>query len=214
MTRIWIGSLALLCGCGLTGNGVPAEETRKLEGFDRIAVSNGLRATVEVVPGSEPAVVVRTDGNLLRKVETRVSGDTLRLGLSGFAFFGIDSDVGLHVQVRVPSLRGASTSGGSSLEARGVTGAFAELASSGGSTVRISGDASKVDVEASGGSRLDLGELRVRDATLGVSGGARVELCVEGAVKGGASGGSQVTVACGPDDMEVDTSGGARVASR
>lgn len=82
---------------------------------------------------------------------------------------------------------------------------------SGASVVDLMGSATTLRLDVSGGSRLSLLQLTVRDADLTLSGGSRGAVLVKGALNAEASGGSRLEYAGDPRLGNVDVSGGSSV---
>jgi putative autotransporter adhesin-like protein len=208
LRRAWReGGLAALVGAGallgsgcietFDGNGIPVDEQRDLRGFDRVTSRGVLE--VSVTEGAF-AVAVHIDQNLLSRLSTTVSGDTLVIQAEG----GNLGDLvpGPHVTIAMPSLLGADLRGTGSFDAKG----FDEqqevsVALSGSGKMSWSGDASSLDAVLNGNGTLELegsaesvdyhlagaGSLDARDLTAGgadiqVDGAGSVTATVDGRV--------------------------------
>jgi hypothetical protein len=95
-------------GCVETfdGNGVPADESRPSSGFDRVTSRGPL--DVAITQG-DFAVGVHIDQNLLSRIGTTVSGDTLIIQAEGGNLGDIVA--GPHITIAMPSLVGAEMRG-------------------------------------------------------------------------------------------------------
>jgi hypothetical protein len=82
---------------------------------------------------------------------------------------------------------------------------------SGAGEVALTGTARTLQLEASGGSELDLSGLTAGDADLTLSGGTNAEVLVTGTLDVSASGGSSLTYSGDPQLGKIDVSGGAEV---
>jgi Putative auto-transporter adhesin, head GIN domain len=207
MARILLVTIlvALLAACtSVTGSGKLVSRSFELDGFTRIDASHG--AQVEVTRGDTFSVNVEVDDNVADKLDVSVSGDTLFVGLK------IDSQINVtfRVQVTMPELKGVSISGGSRLQAV-LAGEDLAVNVSGGSRATLTGTAGRVSINASGGSQALLADLAAGDTDLEASGGSHVEVNSSGRVSGEASGGSSVVVSGSPNSVNVETSGGASV---
>ena len=129
------------------------------------------------------------------------SGDALQLEASGASTVEI---VGVSFGDVSVDVSGASRVEGSA-EVGEVAGEV-----SGGSVLHLAGAASGLRLDASGGSRLDLLELRAENADLSLSGGSNGQVTVTGALTVDASGGSRLEYA-GDPQVSVDASGGSAV---
>jgi hypothetical protein len=81
---------------------------------------------------------------------------------------------------------------------------------SGGSALELSGSATVVRLDVSGGSRITLLGLTAENADLDLSGGSSGEVTVTGSLKVEASGGSRLEFAGSPR-VTADASGGSEV---
>src|SRR5262245_37911767 len=101
------------CEIGVDGNGQRATEVRSLEGFSAIDSAAGL--DVQINQGETFRVEVSIDSNLLDRVRTDVSGDTLTIDEEWIG----DTLPGPHVIVTMPVLRRASIFGSGAIRATG-----------------------------------------------------------------------------------------------
>jgi hypothetical protein len=182
------GSL-LASGCIETfdGNGVPAEEDRPVRDFDRVS-SHGV-LEVAITEGAY-AVSVHIDQNLLSRLSTEVSGDTLVIQAEG----GNLGDIlpGPHVTIAMPSLVGAELRGTGTFDAEGFDeDEPVDVTLSGSGKMTWSGDASSLDAVLNGGGELQL------DGSA-----ARVDYHLAGAGSLDASG-----LTAGAADIEVEGTG-------
>jgi hypothetical protein len=220
--------LLLLTGCAAVGGGSGTLVTRRIEatGFDRIQAANGFQVDVSIGP-SEP-VEIELDDNLTDRLDARVDGGTLRLGLRRGINIGSAT---LRARVTMPALRGVETSGsaavrlgdelrGDSLEAS-LSGASSlegevaltsvTLALSGASRARLTGTAGTVEAQASGASDLALEALEAADVTIEVSGASRADACATRTISATASGGSAVRWNGGGRITKSEATGGSSI---
>lgn len=88
-----------------TGSGIIVSETRSTGSFD--AISAGGSFDVEVKMGDKTSVVVEADDNIIKYIETKVSGNTLKIRTEDLHSY---SNVHMKVYVTVPVLTAISTS--------------------------------------------------------------------------------------------------------
>ena len=168
---------------GLDGSGRITSETRSVSGFDRIAV--GDEFDVEVTVGPAASLTLSGDDNLLPHVRAEVREGTLHVD----ARRELDPTEPLRIRVTVPTLRGISASGSSTVTAAGVrsssfdasvsgsadvraAGSFGDLEASisGSGGIRLRGTAESVQASVSGSGNLDLAGTPARTAAVRVSG--------------------------------------------
>jgi putative autotransporter adhesin-like protein len=174
-----------MTGCVETfdGNGIPADETRALSGFDRVSSRGPLEVAIT---HGDFAVGVHIDQNLLARLGTTVSGDTLIIQAEG----GNLGDLvpGPHVTIAMPSLVGAEMRGTGTFTADGFDEETpVDVILSGSGEMTWSGDVSSLDAVLNGAGELTLkgsatkvdyhlagvGIFDARDLT---AGGATIEL--------------------------------------
>lgn len=190
---IIIGSL--LMGCTMispiniiTPAGRTTTRSLDLAGFDKLDISHAF--TVDVTQADAYKVEITVDDNLLDRLDVRVSGDTLYIGLKTVTISGPAT---MQALVAMPALRSLNLSGAT----RGTIHGFASQQT--------------LDVTVSGASQLS-GDITCGDARLDVSGASRVEL--RGAaetVRAVVSGASTLALDAFPaGDVDVEASGGSR----
>ncbi len=191
--RRWLApalSLVLLAACGVTGSGTIVTEERVVSDVTRIEVSGGIALRLTAEPGSATEVTVNYDDNVIDRIKTEVDGDTLRIYSEGMY----------------------NTLGGGDRYVEVIVGDLLGIEASGGSDVLGQGQATTVEIEASGGTDIDLTALPVAEMILQASGGANVAVNVTEAITGEASGGADVSVEGSPAQQSIETSGGAEVS--
>jgi len=95
-----------LASCGhTTGSGNIVTETRNTGSFDAISVGGSF--DVEVKMGDAVSVMVEADDNIMKYIETRVSGKTLKINTEGIHSF---SNVHMKVYVTLPVLTAINAS--------------------------------------------------------------------------------------------------------
>ncbi len=188
-TVLAVAVTLVLSACGAVGSGDIITEQREVDTFNRVEVSGGMAVDLLVEPDATQEVTVTFDDNLLDRVVTRVSGSTLIVEFDGGAQF---TGAGRFVAVIMPSLEAVIASGGAD-----VIGSGAENA---------------IQVQASGGSDVDLTDMAARTVELEASGGSEVVVFASQTVTGEASGGSNVTVFGNPTEVSINSTGGSDVS--
>lgn len=206
---VTVAALVTACSMGsaggmVVGSGDVTSETRTVAEFTEVSAGGGIQ--LELATGPQQ-VVVTAQPNIADIATTEVSGSRLTVDTTS----GYVSPQGLVVKVTTPRVTGIELSGGAS--ATGAVGTAQDLAFnlSGGARASLSGSASSVNLEASGGALPDLGELQATNATIDLSGGVVASLRVSGSLTGSASGGVVLTLTTQPATSNVETSGGAVV---
>ena len=228
--RFVLGAAALLAlgGCGLIGvdgNGERATEVRPLEGFSAIDSEGSL--DVQVTRGDTFRVEVSIDSNLLDRVRTRVSGDTLTIDDEWIG----DTLPGPHVIVTMPVLRRASINGSGAISVTGCNQAEpisltidgsgelgfagsvprADVRISGSGDARLRGAAPGLAVTVEGSGAVDAIDLAATTADFSISGSGDVAATVSGSARVSISGSGSVDIFGGAVLERVDISGSGSV---
>lgn len=214
MKRILIASLlvVLLAGCStpsfltgrLVGSGNLVSRSYDLSGFTKIEANDA--AQITVTRGNTYSVNVEVDDNVEPRLEVKVTGDTLHIGLT-------EGSIGLitfRAQVTMPTLTGVTLDGASSLTAS-LSGEDLAVDLNGASAATLTGTAGRVTVKADGASRALLSGLAAGDVEVNTNGASRAEVNSSGAVTGKADGASTVVVSGTPTSVNVQTDGISRV---
>ena len=216
--------LLFVTGCSeLIGSGVAVSERRAVGEYKGVAVRSGLRARLGVGPQD---VVITTDDNLIRLIETKVENGLLVIQVPSnvalrFRSFeasvtspelnSIDGSGGAAIagEVRTPATFRVASSGGSNLNLTGLGPSRLTVDASGGCVVTLGGWSRAEVLAASGGSRLELSGLRAVTAELSLSGASTATVRVSEAVSGQLSGGSRLRIMGDPSHRELELSGGS-----
>ncbi len=138
-----------------------ASEDRKLDAFTKISTSGNFKIVLKQGPA---AVKVSADDNLLKIVETKVSGDELKISVSN----DICTDKQLEVAITNPDFKAVKSSGALDLSADGklnIKDFDMELA--GVSKVNLDLTAANVKTLANGSSEINLkGQATTNNVTL------------------------------------------------
>jgi hypothetical protein len=192
-----VAAVALvLAGCddigltsGETGSGDVVTEIREVSTFTGIDVGAAIKLEVLVDPTAAQSVSVTYDDNIIDKLVTRVTADTLILEFDGPV--NLSGSANRFVAVTVTELESLEASGASDVKATGSAGAFR--------------------LDASGASRVDLRDFQSVDIEIDVSGASKVDLYATGTVSGDVSGASNVNIYGDPASALIDSSGASTV---
>jgi hypothetical protein len=192
-----VAAVALvLAGCddigltsGETGSRNVVTEIREVSTFSGIDVGSAIKVEVSVDPTASQSVSVTYDDNIIDKLVTRVSNDTLILEFDGSV--NLTGSADRVIAITVAELETLEASGASNVEA--------------------TGSASALRLDASGASRVDLRDLEAVDMEIDISGASKVDLFVTGTVSGDVSGASNVNIYGNPVSALIDSSGASTV---
>jgi len=204
-------TFAALClgGChwtGIRGNGHIVSEDRPVQDFTSVEAEGAF--DIQWVSGP-PSCTIKTDENLLRHVETSMSGGKLRLEWNG----QLHPTHGMKVKISSRSLSGARLTGAVRLTATRLTGNGFYLDGTGATRVTVDGAVDELMATLTGASKLDAEELRVRSALLSISGAGKAEVSASDTLKVAISGAGKVTYTGNPA-IERQISGAGSIRKR
>jgi len=201
--------LALATGChleGIRGNGNVTTESRNVANFSEVEASGAFEIHWT---GGPPALSVKTDENLLRYVETNVTGNKLRL----HSRHSLRPTKGIKVTLSSPAMNGARLTGACRLTATNVTGQGFYLDGTGATRVTVDGKVNELLASMTGASRLEAANLQTQTAELSISGAGRADVAVSNMLKVAISGAGKV-IYTGKPTIEKRISGAGMVLPR
>jgi len=175
-----------------TGSGNIVTETRNTGRFDAISVGGSFE--VEVKMGDAMSVVVEADDNIMKYIETKVSGNTLKISTEGLHSF---SDVHMKVYVTVPVLTAVSASASAEVVGENILTNADKLVFKASSSASIKAEVNAPDIvtdanssasitlrgktknhktEASSSAEINAFELLTENTTANVSSSANIEV--------------------------------------
>jgi len=194
----------------IVGSGQVVTQNKSFSDFTSVSVSSGFAFVI--TQSNAFSVKTVTDDNLQNYIQISKSGNSLSVGIKlGYSI----TPSTLRVEISMPSLSRLELSGGAHGNAAGFvsTNNFA-IDASGGSVVRIQGQASDLTINASGGSQLNLSDFAIRNVNVNLSGGSQAEIDPSGRIEGNLSGGSQLFYSGNPTLGNINVSGGATIGRR
>ncbi|MGZ4319722.1 MAG: head GIN domain-containing protein [Gaiellaceae bacterium] len=151
------------------GSGIVATQTRELAPFGSVELAGSNDVFISV--GGKQSVVVHADDNLLGRVTTDVRGGSLVIGNRPGSFI---TKSPMRVDVHVPSLEALTLNGSGIISATGVKTPSLTMAISGSGVLRVSGNATRLDVRLSGSGDAEAAQLVARDVHAVVRGSGRI----------------------------------------
>jgi hypothetical protein len=210
---------------GEQGNGNVVKQERKVSPFNAIEVSGAFDVYLSL--GTTQSVIVEADENLMTLIRTEVEGNTLKIDNKK----PIHDAKSLKVYITVTDLTKVELSGavdlqtqnkltltGLELEISGATDAFLdlsvqklEISSSGGSKLKFTGMANKVDLEVSGAADIHAFDLLAEIVTLNISGAGDAEINVTKELYAEISGAGTVRYKGEPPKVDTNVSGAGSI---
>jgi hypothetical protein len=194
----------------VVGSGSLRTQEEALSDFVIVDVGSGFK--VNITQADSYRITITADDNLFDYIQVTKTGDTLTIRLQPGLSFQTPT---LNAEITMPDLQEAQFSGGVNGTATGFILSHdfrAEL--SGGSTVRMTGEANNLVAACSGGSSLELSEFAVNNATIAFSGGSHGTINVDGRLDADLSGGSQLSYIGNPTLGDISTSGGSTISPK
>lgn len=149
-----ITSLVSFASCSYTsGSGNIITETREAGSFSSISVGGSFDVEVKIGPVAE--VKIEADDNIIKYIETKVSGNTLKIRTEGLHNF---SDVHMKVFITMPVLNSIRASASAEVVVKDLVkndGKLSFNASSSGS-IDAEVDAPEIETNASSGASINL----------------------------------------------------------
>jgi len=208
-------------GC-VHGSGNQVSEMRKVAGFTKIDVSGAFKIILK--QDSSSTVNISTDDNLLKYVNTEVSGDKLRISTRGKNICTngpILITIGIHHLGEIKSSgavevesAGKLITGDLSFKLSGITKVNMELdaahvstESSGSAEINLKGQASSHSVDLNGGGKIHAFDFVVGNYTIETSGASDCEINVLHQLNVNSSGASSIKYKGNPTSVNSDKSG-------
>ncbi len=212
-----------------TGSGKIISETRSTGYFDGISVGGGFE--VEIKIGSPVSVVVEADDNIMKYIETTVSGNTLKIRTEDMNNY---SDVHMKVFITTPAMKRIKASASAEVDVQGLLKDTDQLTfgASSGARIKAEVDAPQIKADVSSGASVILngktrtytaeassgGEIRTRDllsenTTVSTSSGASAQVHASVTLSAHASSGASVTYH-GAATVNQSVSSGGSVTKR
>ena len=220
--------LGLNAGCtygftGIEGDGKVVKEERKISSFDGLDIGGAFH--VYLTQGSQEALTIEADENLLEVIETKVTGGTLEISTTK----SIKDYEELNVYITFKELRDMEISGACHLTGEnkfslsdmdmdfsGACNITLELEAneldcdfSGASQVDLSGRCDRMKLDVSGASDYDAYELEVGTLDADISGAAHARVNVADELTADVSGASSLKYKGDPKVTHRDVSGAA-----
>jgi hypothetical protein len=196
------GSIDISLGPQTVGSGVLKTEARNLEGFRKISLNGS--PTVIIAIGKGYKVEVTTDDNLLEKLETKVSGDTLEVGFKG----NVSTKSEPKVVITMPALESATVNGSGDVEISNLDQDKLSASIHGSGSISAKGSAKSLDGTVTGSGELELRELTADAAKIVVTGSGRVLLSEPKTLDATISGSGNITYRGKPELKESITGSG------
>lgn len=192
------------------GSGNARTQTETVSDFTTVGVGNGFK--VQLTQASDYKVIITADDNLFNYIQVTKTGSTLTIRLTpGFSY----QSSTLKAEITMPDLQELQLSGGANGTAEGfVSSHDFHVELSGGSTLKMGGEANNLAAICSGGSKLDMSDFAVNNADVVFSGGSQGTINLSGTLNATLSGGSRLFYIGNPTLGDIVKSGGSSVSPK
>jgi len=211
-------SALLLTGCGfdpgfihghlsetIKGSGVAKTEVRPLADFTQIDV--GGASTMELTVGPATTFEITADDNILPTIKTEVADGKLKITNEK----STSSNIGVMIKASTPKLKGFRGGGAITAKVSGVKAADFRLELSGASNCTIAGSADQLNVDCSGASKVNAGDLVAKSVKADASGASHVTVHAAETLSADASGASSIRYTGNPTNIKKSNSGASSV---
>ncbi len=199
-------------GCNIKvvrGSGNTVKEDRDVEGFDSIHLSG--MGNVHIELGDKETLIIEAEDNLLKYLETKVQGRTLKIGTKDNVNLRPKESIDFYLTVK--ELDSIKISGSGDIRLPDWLAGTFSIDISGSGDVRLDSlSANWLDVEISGSGRVDVngGKVEKQDIDINGSGDYRARDLESSRAKVRVSGSGEATL-WATDELEVDISGSGDV---
>ena len=199
--------VVLAVGCwwvGIRGNGNIKTDERAIPAIANINASSAL--AIEWQNGA-PALRITTDENLLRYINSHISGDTLYLDTGE----QIWPTHGIKVAVSSPTRVAARISGAVRLTAKQLNGPKFAFEATGASHVALDGNIDELLANMTGASELAASGLQTKTVEISTTGAADAEIAVSETLKVSITGAGKVSYSGNPKTIEKHITGAGSI---
>jgi hypothetical protein len=221
-----LSAMVIISSCRFTtGSGNIVTDKRSVGNFSGISVSEGIEVEVKIGPVTE--VTVEADDNIIKHIETRVKGSTLRIEIDDLHNL---SDVHTKVYITTPDLNNIWASSSAEVQVLDVlTGkervSFhasssgdikadidapeVEVEASSAGSINLRGKTRNYDAQASSGAEIKTFDLLSENTKVQVSSGASATVHASISLKASASSGGSITYHGAAEATKSESSGGS-----
>ncbi len=191
-------------GPTVKGTGKAIRETRKAQPASGVEASGAM--IVEIRRGP-PKLVVEGQKEILKQLRTEYRDGRLRMWVDG----NTSTDVPVRAWYTGPNVSSFEGSGATEWDVSGLNAKTVDIGLSGASKAKVEGNASKLNVEATGASEANLKRLVATEAKLVATGASKIYATVKNSLNASASGASEIRYYGKAESIKQETSGASSV---
>jgi hypothetical protein len=214
----------------ITGNGDLITNNRTVENFDKLTVSGSF--DVELMKGTEGAITIKAESNLMEYIETTVENGVLKISFKNG--INIRNHKNIQITVAFHEIDGVKLSGsgevicndtieGTNLDV-GLSGsgnlkmnvAVTNLSSiiSGSGNINLSGNTDNFSCSISGSGNTNAADLKTNIVTAKISGSGNVKVYAENEIQAKTSGSGNIIYTGNPTIVKATSSGSGSIQKR
>jgi hypothetical protein len=204
-------AVLLLAACTITkGSGEVSSESRQVSGFTKVELSGSGELKIEQT-GIE-SLTISAEDNVLPKITSEVSGDTLFLGSKSNAKIVPTKPISYSLTVK--DLTGLAVSGSGSVTMSKLATPALSTDISGSAAITASGTADDQDLKISGSGRFEAEQLMSKTVKVDISGSGIASVYASDALDIRMSGSGTLTYAGDPKQLTQQISGSGKLIKR
>ena len=190
----------------IQGSGVPVTQSRDVAPFTGVELAGSNNVVVHV--GEEQLVVVKADDNLVDRVTTEVTSQTLVVGNTPGSF---SAESPMIVEVVVPTLDTLTLSGSGNIVIHGIEAESLEVELPGSGTLSGSGTTARLDVSVPGSGVVEFTNLVANDVQAAVSGSGSIFVTATSSLDASVSGSGAIVYAGDPENVTRSVTGSGAI---
>ncbi len=199
---------AVLSGCGQRfepHQGPLVTESREVGNFDSVHLRGSAQLRISV--GEPLELQVQGAEGALKRLDTEVSGNTLRIRTNGKDQMFSGGQGSLVITIKVPKLEALHVGGGNDVRIAGLDGGDVDIEIEGAANLKGMGRVDDLEVRLSGAGRADLRNLVAKDATVIVKGVGSVHVHSTGSLDARMNGVGAILYSGSPAEVHTSMRG-------
>jgi hypothetical protein len=206
-----VATAAILSGCSdrdvIKGDGNITSEIRPISEFTSLQAAGAL--DIEWSSGA-PTLKITTDENILSRIRTEVSGNTLKITYEG----SLKPSKGIKIAVSSGAINQANLTGAVRLGVPHFTGDRLSVDATGANTMDVDGSVGDLTASLTGASQLKASGLNARTAKVTLVGASSADVAVDQALAANLTGASSLTYSGQVQAVEQHVAGASTIRRR
>ncbi|MCK5423849.1 MAG: DUF2807 domain-containing protein [Emcibacter sp.] len=173
-----VSTIAIATGISLMGVAVALAgditEKRDLSSFEKITIDD-TAVGIDVMVGEEFSVTLKGAEKWIKRISTKVEGNTLILGRTNYKKKNMDIGSDDRVIITMPKLTALKVDGAVDAEITGVDSKYVDFEVNGAGNIEISGKCGTLNINFSGAGNFEGEDLKCEDVKVEINGVGNVE---------------------------------------